>query len=224
MSQQEIQKQLATVYDDYRSQHMKNTVDALDKYPGGREKVAKGLRKLIDAFPKNLDTLSKATLLYDVLTGEIVYNHAQLNTHKTPYTFLDGLFRNQGVCMGIAELYTVLATGLGLECMHVVGYADDTVAAGGGLHAWNMLLLDDKKWYFLDPTFDLHQSPGPRRNWFLKSQDEMFGHYLDQRTLRENLNGWQSGAHPLADHSWQLPLPNHPRTSELRTLFRNIRA
>ena len=218
-----IQSELDKVQLHYCSEHMKDTIDALSTIPGAREAVANGLIRLVNAFPTDIDTLTKVTLLYDVLTSEITYNKKQLETHATPYTFLDGLYRNQGVCMGIAELFTVLAVGLGLACVHVVGYADATVANGAGLHTWNIVLLDDQQWYFLDPTFDLHKVGVPQHRWFLKCQKDMRGHHLDDQRLRGELDRWPGGVFPLAQCSWNAPLPRHPKTAELRQLFRSIR-
>lgn len=55
---------------------------------------------------------------------------------------LDG----KGVCATYAMLFYKMATRLGIECYYCVGYA------GGGLHAWNMVVLDGEE-YFYDVTW-----------------------------------------------------------------------
>lgn len=222
MTDPDIRAELNRVSENYRSDHLKTTIDVLERIPGARAAVDRGITKFVEAFPENADTLTKATLLYDVLTSELTYNRKQMDTHLAPYTFIDGLFQKKAVCMGISELYTILATRLGLDCLHVVGYADATVARNPDLHCWNAILLDNKQWYFMDVTFDLHQYPGYRRHWYLKCEKDMKGHHLDHRMLSKDLCNWPGGVFPIARTSWAGHLPEHPKTAELRRIFRGI--
>lgn len=54
---------------------------------------------------------------------------------------VDGL-RGEGVCATYAMLFYKMASRLGIECYICYGYA------GGGYHAWNMVILDGESYYY----------------------------------------------------------------------------
>lgn len=58
---------------------------------------------------------------------------------------ISGLNGN-GVCATYAILFYKMATRLGIQCYYCSGYA------GGGFHAWNMVVLDGEE-YFYDVTW-----------------------------------------------------------------------
>ena len=60
---------------------------------------------------------------------------------------LDG-FNGNGVCATYAMLFYKMASRLGIECYICYGYA------GGGYHAWNMVVLDGEVFYYDITWFD----------------------------------------------------------------------
>ncbi len=59
-----------------------------------------------------------------------------------------GVFSKKGaVCEGYAKALQLLLNFSGIENIYVSGYA-------GGRHAWNMIKLDDGKWYWCDTTWN----------------------------------------------------------------------
>lgn len=97
-------------------------------------------------------------------------------------TYTDGTWdaisglNGEGVCATYTLLFYKMATRLGIECYYCVGYA------GGDLHAWNMVVLDGKE-YFYDVTwFDnvvhdyryLHSPTAWGRTYNINSTEELY--------------------------------------------------
>ncbi len=60
---------------------------------------------------------------------------------------LDGDESTQAVCEGYSKAFQLVLNALGLDVIYVVGY-------GNGDHAWDMVRLDDDKYYWVDVTWD----------------------------------------------------------------------
>ncbi len=80
-----------------------------------------------------------------------------------------GVFEERGgVCEAYARAYQVLLNKSGVENLFVTG------TANGENHAWNMVKLDDDKWYYADITWD--DTPtwewGISYNYFCVSENE----------------------------------------------------
>ena len=87
-----------------------------------------------------------------------------------------GGLNGKGVCATYAMLFYKMATRLGIECYYCSGYA------GGGNHAWNMVVLDGEE-YFYDVTwFDnvvhdyryLHRPTARGRTNNINSTEELY--------------------------------------------------
>ncbi len=90
-----------------------------------------------------MSTYDRALALHDWL----IYNA----NYDTTYTYYDAsgvLLKGTGVCDSYGRAYLMLCTIAGIECIYVSG------EAGGGAHGWNMIKLDDGKWYHVDCTWD----------------------------------------------------------------------
>ena len=89
-----------------------------------------------------MSTYDRALALHDWL----IYNA----NYDTTYTHRDAsgvLLHGTGVCDSYGRAYLMLCTIAGIECIYVSGDA-------GGAHGWNMIKLDDGKWYHVDCTWD----------------------------------------------------------------------
>ncbi|SDB59221.1 Transglutaminase-like superfamily protein, partial [Ruminococcaceae bacterium FB2012] len=69
------------------------------------------------------------------------------------------VMRKEGVCEAYARVYQMLCTYYGLECIYITGYApnhagEDVDEEKDNAHAWNLIKLDDGKYYWVDATWD----------------------------------------------------------------------
>lgn len=150
-----------------------------------RDIFLKTAQDLVAVIPRDLSIEKKVTLLYLTLTSQITYDKdcGSMEDPKNirPYLFITPLRMQRGVCMGIAELFTYLCILLDIKALTVVGYAAESqldAEENGTLHAWNMVRLDDGRYYHLDLTWDLHKpSPGWQPQWLFKAEAEMHHHY-----------------------------------------------
>ena len=83
-----------------------------------------------------------------------------------------GVFEGRGaVCEGYARSFQLLLNMTGIENVFVTG------KSGNIAHAWNMVKLDDGKWYWFDLTYD--DIPGwmwgVRYNYFAVSEEQNIG-------------------------------------------------
>lgn len=173
-------RELTTMSKRYAVRHMMRTSGTLRKLPKNlQDKVDTVLIRFVKVIPPAISIEKKVALIYHVLTSQITYDKKGMHESKIPYTFIGALCGRKAVCMGIAELFTYLCTLIGIKAITVIGYyaasAEDNNA---GLHAWNMVKLSDGRYYHLDATGDLHKpDPDWEPRWFLKSDEEMYGHY-----------------------------------------------
>lgn len=96
----------------------------------------------------------KAKWAYDWVRNNIKYDKTLQKA-----TAYHGL-TSSTVCNGYSLLYYVFATELGLNCYIVNGMAN------GGLHAWNVVQMEDGKWYCVDTTF----ASTSGKDYFLKGE------------------------------------------------------
>jgi len=90
-----------------------------------------------------MSTYERALALHDWL----IYNA----NYDTTYTYYDAsgvLLHGTGVCDSYGRAYLMLCTIAGIECIYVSGEGE------GESHGWNMIKLDDGKWYHVDCTWD----------------------------------------------------------------------
>ncbi|WP_017692247.1 transglutaminase domain-containing protein [Paenibacillus sp. PAMC 26794] len=106
----------------------------------------------------------KVKVIHDWIVLNLSYD-----TSLKKYTAYDGLVTGSTVCQGYSLLAYRMLERVGIDNRIVEG------TAGGQLHAWNIVNLDDK-WYHMDTTWD---DPTPDRkgkvshSYYLLSDDEM---------------------------------------------------
>lgn len=110
--------------------------------------------KVNEIISKNIrDDMSKFEIelfLHDYLVDNAFYDEDYLRKggyRAEEHSAYGILIEGNGVCEGYAKAMCVLCKEAGVECLYVPGYA-------GQPHGWNMVKLDDNKWYNLDVTWD----------------------------------------------------------------------
>ncbi len=110
-------------------------------------------------------------LIYEVLSTSLQYDYNEKNNAR--YTFASCVAFDKAVCMGIAELLTLIGQVCGLNISTIVGAAGEF---NEELHAWNLISIPDPitnkpTHYHLDLTWDLQRSY--TFSYFMKSDSYM---------------------------------------------------
>ena len=84
--------------------------------------------------------------IHDYLAKNIVYDGTVSKSNI--FDVYGALINGVCVCEGYAEAFKLLCDREGLPCLTVVGTGD------GGAHKWNMVQMEDGKWYTMDATWD----------------------------------------------------------------------
>lgn len=94
----------------------------------------------------------KCTVIYNYLSGNVLYSNELLNALNTSFTFDRGITAYGAmvdkltICQGYADAFDMLTSMLGMECVQIFGYGDNAP------HNWNMIRLGDF-WYHVDCTY-----------------------------------------------------------------------
>ena len=94
----------------------------------------------------------KANAIRERLNSNMEY--AYKSDGKTPedtcwaHNIIGAVSKKKGVCESYAKTYQMLCNYYGVECLFVIG------TAGGGNHAWNIIKLDNNKYYYADITWN----------------------------------------------------------------------
>lgn len=92
---------------------------------------------------------------------------APVMTEVWAHNILGAFVYNTFVCEGYSKLFQLLLNYSGVENRHVVG--DN--------HAWNIVRMDDGKWYWFDPTWDDSSYDGAcRYEWFCRTDKDFPEH------------------------------------------------
>ena len=106
-------------------------------------------------------TYQKVQAIYDWITRNVRYDEKNLddNSYYLKYTAYAAAINKTAVCQGYANLFYRLANDAGIDCRIVAGQGN------GGGHSWNIVRMDDGKYYCLDATWDEGQT---KYSYFLK--------------------------------------------------------
>ena len=95
------------------------------------------------------------------------------------------LINHIGVCEGYAKAMELLSNCCGLECRMIKGIAN------GGLHAWNLIKLEDD-WYHVDVTWD-----DPPKSGSEYDLDIAYTYFnLDDEYMNELFHSWKAEFYP----------------------------
>ena len=154
------------------------SIGAFPRDPGERAAWVKTLQDMQQIFLRAIDSAvkeisgklpskpsikQKAKAIHDWICTNNSYNNAQTSSHKkdsNPVSFAYQAAHSaysaivtgdeyMPVCEGYASAFKVLCDAMGVPCLCVNG---STSFASG--HMWNLVQLEDGKWYLVDATSD----------------------------------------------------------------------
>ena len=143
-------------------------------------------------------TYQKVQAIYDWITRNVRYDYANLgnDSYLLQYTAYAAVINRTAVCNGYASLFYRLANDAGIDCRFITGTA-------GGYHAWNIVRMDNGKYYCLDATWDEGQT---NYSYFLKGTTE-FGQDHTVMTDENNTYFWNQYPVSATDFDPNAPLP-----------------
>ena len=112
-------------------------------------------------------TYQKVQAIYNWITANVKYDYSHLNdpTYWPQYTAYAAAVQKKAVCQGYANLFYRLANDAGVDCRIITGKAYNS--DGTADHAWNIVRMEDGKYYCLDATWDAALKP-ENYEYFLK--------------------------------------------------------
>lgn len=178
-----IREELSMIPVSYTTDHLRNSYyTLLDQ--SDQNQLFQDLFQFVDFLKKALEKVSpdrRLRLLYEALSQSLTYDDTEYPTDQgnLRFSYIGGLRCGRAVCMGIAELLTLLGGALDLKIQTVIGYGGDPVH-DGGLHAWNIVWLPEGATevpYHLDLTWDLGKyARFTGYRYYLKSDAYMRSH------------------------------------------------
>lgn len=118
------------------------------------------------------DMYNKVLKIHDTLIGDIEYSE-DVNipiAHSIAGAMTSG---RSAVCEGYAKVMQVMMNCYGIENIYVTGLGN------GGGHAWNMVGMDDGKYYWLDATWDDQPYEQFQHDYFLVGNNNFTDHIAD---------------------------------------------
>ncbi len=118
------------------------------------------------------DLYNKVLKIHDTLIGDIEYSE-DVNipiAHSIAGAMTSG---RSAVCEGYAKVMQVMMNCYDIENIYVTGLGN------GGGHAWNMVGMDDGKYYWLDATWDDQPYEQFQHDYFLVGNQKFTDHIAD---------------------------------------------
>lgn len=175
-------RDLLFLYESYRE-----TIDVKNKLISNNVNILDNLNWL--EYKSNLSDLQKAEKIYEFSLPFVSYGTLDAQVSET-----SGYINGKILCDGYAKLFMYIGSLLNINTISIVGNVFDGAIPGqtqqGGLHAWNLIKVDDN-WLWCDPTWDDSINPNAptfQKNNFLKNTSEFF-----TNTTHLNINNWDSG-------------------------------
>ena len=112
-------------------------------------------------------TYQKVQAIYNWITANVKYDYSHMNdpTYWPQYTAYAAAVQKKAVCQGYANLFYRLANDAGVDCRIITGKAYNGTQTED--HAWNIVRMEDEKYYCLDATWDAGLKP-ENYEYFLK--------------------------------------------------------
>ena len=135
-------------------------------------------------------TYQKAAAIYDWIAKNVRYDYENLNDgdYMLKYTAYAAAIDKKAVCQGYANLFYRLANSAGIDCRIITGRGNS--GSGWLDHAWNIVQMDDGKYYCVDVTWDEGRSS---HSYFLKGLTEFSKNHV-VRTENEYTYFWNEYA------------------------------
>ena len=112
-------------------------------------------------------TYQKVQAIYNWITANVKYDYSHLNdpAYRLQYTAYAAAVQKKAVCQGYANLFYRLANDAGVDCRIITGKAYNGTQTED--HAWNIVRMENGKYYCLDATWDAGLKP-ENYEYFLK--------------------------------------------------------
>ena len=135
-------------------------------------------------------TYQKAAAIYDWIAKNVRYDYDNLDDgdYMLKYTAYAAAIDKKAVCQGYANLFYRLANSAGIDCRIITGRGNS--GSGWIDHAWNIVQMDDGKYYCVDVTWDEGRSS---HSYFLKGLTEFSKDHV-VRTENEYTYFWNEYA------------------------------
>ena len=135
-------------------------------------------------------TYQKAAAIYDWIAKNVRYDYENLDDgdYMLKYTAYAAAIDKKAVCQGYANLFYRLANSAGIDCRIITGRGNS--GSGWMDHAWNIVQMDDGKYYCVDVTWDEGRSS---HSYFLKGLTEFSKNHV-VRTENEYTYFWNEYA------------------------------
>ena len=155
-------------------------------------------------------TYQKVQAIYNWITANVKYDYSHLNdpAYRLQYTAYAAAVQKKAVCQGYANLFYRLANDAGVDCRIITGKAYNGTQTED--HAWNIVRMEDEKYYCLDATWDAGLKP-ENYEYFLKGLTS-FSRDHQAETDKLNTPYWtqyqsRTSAADYKASSTQLPAP-----------------
>lgn len=140
---------------------IEHTIFANTAYNNPHEMVGE-IQAAVNAFEPVGDTMyDKVKSIHDYLCEITTYDSSAAHGHSAYGALIDG----RAVCEGYAEAFKLICDANGIDCILVIGEADNSQSTGG--HMWNYVRMDDGLWYAVDCTWDDAGNTANNYNYFL---------------------------------------------------------
>ena len=152
-------------------------------------------------------TYQKVKAIYDWITRNVRYDEKNKddNSYYLKYTAYAAAINKEAVCQGYTNLFYRLANDAGIDCRIITG----------GNHAWNIVRMDDGKYYCMDATWDEGRSS---YSYFLKGWPE-FSKTHSPQTDSQNTPYWTAYESKMSDTDYNaapvVPKPTVPANVKL---------
>ena len=175
-----------------------------DKIQAFNNGVDTAFNQIKSKLPSGASDYDKVKAIHDYLCTRLVYANTQ-RAHTAEGAFYDD---NKAVCEGYAEAFQILAERFGLTSVMVSGDAINSSGSPEG-HKWNMVKMEDGKWYLVDVTWD-DQTSGIHYTYMLSGKDTMGFHKKQSEERAEDdllkYPSWNSTAYLYTPHTHSLEL------------------
>ena len=147
-------------------------------------------------------TYQKVKAIYDWITRNVRYDKENKDdsSYYLKYTAYAAAINKKAVCQGYTNLFYRLANDAGIDCRIITG----------GDHAWNIVRMDDGKYYCMDATYDEGRSS---YSYFLKGWPEFSKTHRPQ-TDPQNTPYWTAYESKMSDTDYNaapvVPKPTAP--------------
>ena len=150
-------------------------------------------------------TYQKVEAIYDWITEKVRYDYSHLNNNSylLQFTAYAAVRNRTAVCQGYANLLYRLANDAGIDCRIITG----------GNHAWNIIQMNDGKYYCMDATWDEGKNS---YSYFLKGLPE-FSRTHTPETDSYNTPYWTSYVSKMSNTDYNSAFAAAPANVTMRT-------